>query len=130
MGLVWCEDDNLPVQDSTWKPRCEARPTRSWIRQTLFSLHSPCLYVVDKTQCISLSLFSFLSILFRWAHNALKKRFPQARVCQLPFHKSDFDSSTNIYYSEYKIGIIEMGYYVFEIFAITCKLSENIHFWP
>ena len=31
-------------------------------------------------------------------------------------------SSTNIYYSAYKFGIIETGYYVFEIFAINNQL--------
>ena len=35
---------------------------------------------------------------------------------------SEATSSTNIYYSAYKFGIIETGYYVFEIFVINNQI--------
>ena len=36
--------------------------------------------------------------------------------------KTNKFSSTNIYYSAYKFGIIKTGYYVFEIFVINNQL--------
>ena len=58
---------------------------------TVFIASTPFIRIWLNVSHISLSLFSFLSILFRRAQNALKN--PQARVCQLPianYHKSDY----------------------------------------
>ena len=40
---------------------------------------------------------------------------------------SEATSSTNIYYSAYKFGIIETGNYVFEIFVINNQLAQEMH---
>ena len=74
-----------------WKPRCEARPARSCTRQTLFSLHSPCLYLFDKTQWISYLIEPiFLSLYSLSASAKCPQKISSGGVRQLPFHKSSY----------------------------------------
>ena len=103
---------------------------------------SLCLVCAEHLDCISQKYPSTSgsgSRMFDWWRRSAGLGGKRRRRCwggglrgNLRRRSYDLSSSTNIYYSAYKFGIIETGNYVFEIFVINNQLlllTATIYGW-
>ena len=105
IGLVWCEvDESLKsskmttYQYKTVRGNRDVKPDQQEVvsdRHCFHCIHPVYTYLIQLNVFhISLSLFSFLSILFQWAQNALKKDFLRRVVANCNFTKVTIDSDS------------------------------------